>query len=180
MRSNYRIFRYALLLLLWSANAQTVLSQHLEWAKQVMGNWETYPKAVATDQMGNVITVGSFFNTIDLDPGQGTFMITAPAWISNTFIQKLDSNGNFVWGATVASSTSFNSTRDLQIDAAGNLTIAGYIHGTADFDIGARIDSLTAANGIYLLGYPQGANTSGQEEWRMPTFFRYGFGFGIR
>ncbi len=151
MRSNYRIFRYALLLLLWSANAQTVLSQHLEWVKQVMGNWETYPNAVATDQMGNMITVGTFFNSIDLDPGPGTFMISAPAWISNTFIQKLDSNGNFVWGATVASSTSFNSARDLQIDAAGNLTIAGYLDGTADFDIGVGIDSLTATNGIYIL-----------------------------
>ncbi|MBL0019502.1 MAG: hypothetical protein IPP17_24480 [Bacteroidetes bacterium] len=62
----------------------------------------------------------------------------------------MDSNGNFLWGATVASNT-VQCRQRLQIDAAGNLTIAGYLDGTADFDIGVGIDSLTATNGIYIL-----------------------------
>ncbi len=151
MQSIQRFFQLAFLLFFFSANAQTVLSQHLEWVKQVMGNAETQPKAVATDPWGNIITVGVFYNTIDLDPGPGTFTIVAAVGGNNTFVQKLDSNGNFLWGATVASNAGYNGAKALQIDSAGNLTMAGYIHGTADFDIGAGIDSLTAANGIYLL-----------------------------
>jgi hypothetical protein len=64
MQSFQRFFRLSFLLLFFSANAQTVLSRHLEWVKQVRGYAETYPKAVAMDTWGNVINVG-VFSTID-------------------------------------------------------------------------------------------------------------------
>ena len=72
-------------------------AQSLEWATAVGGAGQEIGYAVCSDSEGSVITVGTFVQTVDLDPGPGVFNVSTPN-SSDVFIQKLDGDGNFVWG----------------------------------------------------------------------------------
>ena len=51
---------------------------------------------LATDASGNVYTTGFFRDTIDFDPGISIYSLGSNG-STDIFIQKLDSNGNFIW-----------------------------------------------------------------------------------
>lgn len=51
------------------------------------------------------------------------------------FVQKLDTDGNFVW-ANAMGGTSVDVGNSLAIDSAGNVYSTGYFEGTVDFDPG--------------------------------------------
>jgi hypothetical protein len=66
------------------------------WAKRITGlQGNNIGYSITTDTSGNVYSSGSFFDTIDFDPGIGLFYLTADD--SNGYILKLNSSGNFVW-----------------------------------------------------------------------------------
>src|SRR5687768_2963338 len=106
-------------------NNPSLLAQDFRWATQVPATYFSESRAMAVDADGNVIIVGIFEGSTDLDPGPGVYNVTtsvAQQW--NTFIQKLDSNGNFLWGGTLASPDR-NAPMCVQTDANGNIYILG-------------------------------------------------------
>ena len=56
------------------------------------------PSSLVSDSSNSIYVSGSFENNVDLDPGNSQFRFFANNF-SDDYIQKLDSNGNFVWGA---------------------------------------------------------------------------------
>lgn len=67
------------------------------WAKS-FGNPSSEAEScndVLTDTLGNIYTGGYFANSVDFDPGSGTRFVN-PSGTADAFIQKLDSNGNFI------------------------------------------------------------------------------------
>ncbi|MBD2078274.1 DUF4347 domain-containing protein [Phormidium sp. FACHB-592] len=98
------------------------------------------------DGAGNVYTVGSFFGTVDFDPGVEAFALTS-AGFDDIFVSKLDGNGNFVWAKRIGSSSHYDQATGISVDGGGNVYTTGYFQGTADFDPGIGTLNLTSAGG---------------------------------
>jgi hypothetical protein len=111
------------------------------WVKRIGGAASVDDTSLDVDSNGNVYTTGSFRGIVDLDPGVITFdFISGPWW--DIFIQKLDSNGNFVWAKTIGGQD-IDSPNDIEIDANNNIHIVGYFTETVDFDPGPGVFNLT-------------------------------------
>lgn len=96
-----------------------------------------------TDPNGYVYVAGAFTGTVDFDPGAGVFNLTASAF-TDAFLQKLDTNGNFIWAVQFAGADN-EETRSVIIDATGNVYAIGFFTGTTDFNPGPGVSSLAMA-----------------------------------
>lgn len=114
-------------------------SGNVSWAKQ-FGASISY--SIAIDNNGNVYSTGQFFGTKDFDPGTATFNLTA-AGSSDSYINKLDSSGNFIWAIQLGGSAEVQS-RGLALDDNGNIYTTGFFNGTADFDPASSTFNLTS------------------------------------
>lgn len=128
------------------------------WAR-ILGN-STSEEGISTfDAQGNVYTTGHCSGTLDFDPGAGTTMLTGPTGM-NTFIQKLDANGNFLW-AKVLESNNWNAGKVCRADASGDVFIVGKFSDTTDFDPGAGVFTVIATDftyDVYVLKLDQNGN----------------------
>jgi len=115
------------------------------WAKTFGSPITDYCYSTALDTLGNVYTTGSFASTVDFDPGSGKDNHTSVG-IYDVFIQKLDSNGNFLWAKTFGGPSSDDSF-SIDVDDFGNIYTTGYFQGTADFDPGSGKDNHTSVGG---------------------------------
>ena len=117
-------------------------SGNFAWAKAFGGTSGDRGISIANDAFGNVYTTGSFYGTADFDPGAGTSMLTS-AGGTDSFVQKLDSLGNFGW-AKAFGGTSDDGVNSIAVDASGNVYTTGRFARTVDFDPGAGTSMLTA------------------------------------
>src|SRR5262249_30346807 len=107
--------------------------------------------------LGNVVLVGDFFGTIDVDPGASVLNFTSvdrrPVDGSSnpgldTFILKLASDGSFVWARHLGNSTGFveAAERNIASGPKGEIDISGRFQFTIDFDPGTGSALLTSNN----------------------------------
>ncbi len=146
---------------LWSQNGS------FKWAKSFGGIADgNTARCIKTDKAGNVYTVGDYTHTVDFNPGIGLFNLTANHVPNrpkkDVFIQKLDSNGNFLWAKSFGGPDHDNSS-SLAIDTAGNIYITGNFKAIADFDPGAGTANFTSIDGTDL--YILKLNSNGQYIW---------------
>ncbi|MCY7408799.1 MAG: hypothetical protein LH473_00870, partial [Chitinophagales bacterium] len=99
------------------------------------------------DESKNIYITGEFFGTVDFNPGNGTFNLTASGFNTDAFVLKLNGDGIFQWSISM-SGTSYESGKSIDIDHAGHVLIGGYFQGTVDFDPGNGIYNL-ASTGYY-------------------------------
>jgi hypothetical protein len=113
------------------------------WAKAFGGSGWDQSFAISSDNSGNLYITGFYEETADFDPGEGTTNFTV---IGNrdAFVQKLDSDGNLLWARSFGG-TDFELGRSAQVDASGNVYVAGYFGGAVDLDPGAGEDNYTSA-----------------------------------
>ncbi len=117
------------------------------WAKQMGGIGVNYGSVIIVDASNNIYITGYFNSTVDFDPEAGTYNLTPNnVGTNNTFITKLDSNGNFIWAKQFGSTIS-NQPSALAIDASGNIVITGNFSGTADFDPSTNATTNSISNG---------------------------------
>ena len=156
----------------------------LIWVKQFGGPGDTGAEStiLELDKDNNVIVCGLFNNTIDFDPGPGTFNITSTAHIQS-FIVKLNSNGDLIWAKQFGNSPvvySGSSVIDVRCDAQGNIFTVGNFAGSCDFDPGQAsytLASNTMQNGFIAKLTPNGdfvwakqlASTSSNDPYAMMT-----------
>lgn len=95
------------------------------WAKQVGSTGWDEGFGITTDANGNSFATGSFQHTVNF----GDITLTS-AGSADTYITKLDSNGNWHWVSQI-SGTSSSSGLGITVDASGNCYIAGSFGGTA-------------------------------------------------
>jgi hypothetical protein len=134
---------------------------NFSWARSWGGTSGDSASDVAVDPSGFVYITGSFFGTIDFDPGAGVDSHTSNTG-SDAFISKFDSAGNFVWARTWGGTGGAGGKR-IAVDAAGAVCVAGSFGGTADFDPGAGVDSHISVGG--LDAYVSMFDTSGNFIW---------------
>jgi hypothetical protein len=143
--------RLGLILLLFLC-ARTVLvpSAHgadaaFGFASSLGGSSSGSGKGIAVDPSGNVYTTGIFYGTVDFDPGVGVHDLTS-AGNRDIFVQKLNSDGEFVWAASFG-----NTTNDwgmaIAVDDSGNVYVTGSFEYTVDFDPGPGVYNITSLRG---------------------------------
>ena len=113
------------------------------WAGIMGGNNFNSGSEIAVDGVGNVYTTGSFQDTVDFDPGTGTFNLTS-AGGSDIFVSKLDSAGDFVWAESMGGAGP-DFGLGISVDGVGNVYTTGFFQSTADFDPSAGTFNLSSA-----------------------------------
>ena len=118
-----------------------------DWAVAQGSISDDIARDVATDEFGSVYVCGAFFGTVDFDPGPGDFSLTSNGgW--DIFVQKLDSDGNFLWAYSMGADFDDDAT-EIIIDQNGDVIVAGHFRETVDFDPGPgtfEIDSPTSSD----------------------------------
>ncbi|HUC82857.1 MAG TPA: T9SS type B sorting domain-containing protein [Flavisolibacter sp.] len=115
------------------------------WEKQFGGagtNNAASGYAVEIDRNGDVLLCGSFYGTVDFDPGPSTSLLTGTS-TSTVFIVKLTAAGNFQWARKLGSAGYVNA-EDIKCDGGNNVYTTGWFGGTTDFDPGAGVVNLSA------------------------------------
>ncbi|MFM9943854.1 MAG: T9SS type A sorting domain-containing protein [Bacteroidia bacterium] len=105
------------------------------WAKKFGGVGQDMGYSVAVDPTGKIYTTGTFYETLDFDPGASTFNLTS-AGLDDIFILKLDNSGNFAWAKRMGS-TSYDKGFCILTDDKGNNYTSGEFTGTVDLDPGS-------------------------------------------
>jgi len=135
MKKFYSAFQIYLLSI--AVHAQVV---NLEWAKSVGDTANEVVQSMTLDAMGNVYLTGLYRGTVDFDPGAATSNLTSKG-LRDIYIQKLDSNGNFVWTKSIGG-TSYDDGNSISVDASGNVYITGAFKDTVDFNPGTATFNL--------------------------------------
>lgn len=135
-----------------------------QWAKAPtnlagLGGFES-ADCIGTDAAGNIYLAGRFAKRADLDPSLATFDLVTTS-LQGGFIAKYSATGGLLW-AQQLTGTEFYNSRDMAVDAAGNLYLTGNFSGTMDFDPGAGTASSTSsASDAFIAVY----NTAGVYQW---------------
>lgn len=117
------------------------------WAKKIeIGNLIARGFLIAVDASENVYTTGTFFGTVDFDPGPGTFNLSSI--LRSVYVSKLDAGGNFIWARQMGGvgNTDEATSYSMAADASGNIYTTGSFIGTVDFDPGAGIYNLSCSS----------------------------------
>ncbi|HEX9744178.1 MAG TPA: hypothetical protein VGB30_02020 [bacterium] len=103
------------------------------WVNTYGAGQQDYVRGTAFDQDNNTLYItGQFIDTVDFDPTEN-FDERSAAGNSDAFIQKLDENGNVIWTRTWGGQW-WDSGESVALDQGGNIYVAGFYIGPADFD----------------------------------------------
>ncbi|MFT3909604.1 MAG: hypothetical protein QM737_09280 [Ferruginibacter sp.] len=112
---------------------------------------------IALDVNRNVYLIGKFWDTIDADPGPGTYNLTSLG-VLDVFIIKMDEDGNFIWAVREG-----NPDNDLSagigVDSLQNVYALGAYAQTVDFDPGPNTYELTSNGGYDIFVLKLGLGT---------------------
>ncbi|RAJ19997.1 putative secreted protein (Por secretion system target) [Gelidibacter algens] len=122
-----------LLSILFIALNGSIYSQTLTWGKSFGGSGEDVLKSLHVDIDGNIYTTGFFNETADFDMGENEFNLTSEGDLQDVFVQKVDTDGNFLWAKRFGSAGN-DTGMSITTDLLGNVYIGGTYEGSVDFD----------------------------------------------
>jgi hypothetical protein len=134
----------------------------LMWVRKIANNGTTGAesgRAIHSDVDGNVVSTGVQSGIVDFDPGAGVAESGPTSGVS-AYIQKLTTDGAYVWAKTFANS--WASPSKIVQDASGNVYSMGIFYSNMDFDPGAGSFIL---NGQYYDNYILKINNLGNFVW---------------
>lgn len=117
-------------------------AQDFLWATSSGGPRGDRSKSIALDAANNVYTVGTFRDSADFDPSPMAFQLMGQGG-NDIFLQKLDTDGNFLWAKALGSTGTDDATA-IAIDNNGHLYITGSFRDTMDADPGLGVVNLVA------------------------------------
>ena len=128
------------------------------WAKQLGGPADEVATSIVLDATGNIYLTGYFQDMADFDPGAATFFLTSSGF-DDIFVTKFDNSGNLLWADQMGGTADDFSTA-VATDNTGNVFLTGYFYGTADFDPGPAVYSLSSAGNadIFISKLDAGGN----------------------
>jgi hypothetical protein len=116
------------------------------WAFSAGGAGSDQGLGLAID--GSTVAVAGMFNgTADFNPGAGSAVLTANS-MQDILVARYTSAGAYLWAFGVSTSCAMCQggwASSIAIDAGGDVLVAGNFKGTADFDPGAGVASLTSS-----------------------------------
>lgn len=122
-------------------------SGSLIWGFRLGGVVEDQAVSIAVDTLDNVIVLGNFGSTVDMDPDTATSNDLVSAGQSDMFISKFDSSGSFMWAGRVGGSA-LDRGYEISTDPTDHILVTGHFEATIDMDPGPAVVNLVSA-GIY-------------------------------
>ncbi len=98
------------------------------WARQAEVSSGNNGNSIAVDADANIYIAGTFSNIAEF----GTFILNTSDNDVNTFVVKLDSNGNWLW-ARQSVVTDYAIALGLALDSNSNIYLSGFFLGTSCF-----------------------------------------------
>lgn len=129
------------------------------WAKQIA---YTFAEELLLDEEASVFVSGSFYGTVDFNPGSGTYNLTASGFGNDVFIMKLDKDGNFQWAGKMSGSSD-ESALCIGFTDNGKILLGGRFQGVVDFDPGNGTSNLTSTD--YYDAFIECLNSDGTFAW---------------
>jgi len=125
----------------------------LVWAMTFPGAFSDQSNNIAIDDLGNVYTAGSFEGTVDFDPGDGVFDLTAQDLFFGGYVLKLDTDGNLVWAKSLSVEAGSGTVAPgaIALDGSDNVHTTGRFVGLIDFDPGPDTAYLDQSKFNFLL-----------------------------
>jgi hypothetical protein len=114
------------------------------WAKQFGATGVQNGYGLVTDG-ANLYITGDFQNTVDFDPGVGTFNMSSTGAFYSSYAVKLTNAGNFVWAKSITGNNDVIGN-EIRVNATG-VYWAGFNKGTADLDPGTGTNNSISATG---------------------------------
>jgi len=171
--------KFAILLTFFSLH---IYSQEfvLDWFTQIESNRYITSRCVTTNNNGDVYS-GGFFNDInnntDFDPSSNsTYYLNSHDYNNVMYIQKLDTNGNFIWAKSFENINNLSIPTDMKIRYEGGVEyiyILGYFMGEIDMDTSANNHVLTSSMPQYTDVFLLKLDAQGNFIWAN----RYGFDY---
>lgn len=96
---------------------------------------------IASLANGNIVAVGAFDGTQDLDPSSAVLEFTAAE--NDGFVAVYSDVGELVWGGAFQASGDAGC-RGVAVDGTGTIHVVGYFEGTIDADPGPGVEMLTS------------------------------------
>jgi len=114
------------------------------WVKTWGGTYMDFANDVIYSVDGSIYVTGHFYNTIDLDPGEGVEEYTSNGY-EDAYLSKFDSDGNLLW-TRVWGADYHESGTSLAIEPATSdeIYVCGYFNNTVDFDPGPGVVEFTS------------------------------------
>lgn len=135
------------------------------WASQFGDANNDNDKALALDASGNVYEMGTIDGgqAVDFDPGPGVFNLNGNN--GNSFVAKYKPSGALAWALNFSHSISGSGQLNtIHVDPSGNVITSGMFNGTADFDPGAGVVSVTGNNNNVFIHKMSQGGVSGANE----------------
>lgn len=143
----------------------------LQWQLQMGGTGNDYATACTNYALNGTYIVGRFENSVFFNPGPGAQTLNSSG-AADVFVLKLNDQGEVLWVRSVGGPADDIAT-DVEVDASGNIIVAGYFQGVADFDPGVGTASHSSVsltspdafvfkldpNGNYLWSKTVGSNS---------------------
>ena len=101
-------------------------SGNFVWAKRMGGIGSDIAYSIVIEAASNttyIYTTGFFYVTVDFDPSAATYNLSS-AGLTDIFLSKLDSSGNFVWAKRMGG-TGSDGGYSMALGASGNLYMTG-------------------------------------------------------
>jgi hypothetical protein len=131
------------------------------WARNFVNSWAV-PNNIKLDATGQVYTTGIFYAAMDFDPGSASFSLNGQYY--DSYILKLNSQGNFVWARHLTSSNTCNAD-DMEFDEDGNLYIVGGYNGNTDFNPDLVATQILSNSASQYRAYLLKLNDQGLFQW---------------
>lgn len=112
------------------------------WAKSMAsdsGSSSAY--GIATDRYNNIYVSGRIQGTVYFDPGTPN-SVQVSANNADNYVVKFDSDGNYIWGHRMGSSSAANSQEEgigLTVDGHGNVISTGFYGDSITFSSGSTV-----------------------------------------
>jgi hypothetical protein len=119
------------------------------WTRTLGGRGGISVVGLAAAAGGAVVAVGTYSDSVDLDPGSGTDLHqTATPYAQDVFAVRLAGDGSFVWGRSFAAmdSSAYDTAAGVAVDATDAVYVVGNYLGTVDFGSGGSPSVHTVAN----------------------------------
>lgn len=107
------------------------------WAKNIGGLQDEYGLSLQFDNYNDFYITGNFSQTVDFDPGVGSYNMTSSG-AEDIFIAKYDNSGNLKWAEQIGS-LGIDRGHNLSINKVGDVLVSGVFQGVVDFDPGSGL-----------------------------------------
>lgn len=131
------------------------------WHEIISGTGGDEIFGIAVDSDNSLFVTGFFFNTVDFDPGPLVDNKTSLG-SGDSFIQKLDTDGNLEWILTHGGSSS-DRGKEIIINSEDQIYLIGNYQETVDFDPDGMGDEHMAVDAVDM--YMQCLNNDGEILW---------------